>query len=358
MTVSPSAWTERIVVGRKGSDEEKRAPKGASARRCAILRRSVQRHGSLPDDRGPGGRFLAAVGRAGARVRGARRPGAVSLRPLPRARGRPSRTRRARRLDDARGARRRDHQPAPGDPRLARDLPPPVGAGEGRRDRRPRLGRPGGARSRRRLARARARGLRVPVPAHTRADGRPRGAAAGDPGSWSDGPFSFDGAHYTLRELDAQPKPAQRPHPPIIIGGNAGPRSAALAARYADEYNTVFATPAEVGERRAVVERACEEAGREPLPFSLMTGVAPRPRPRRAAGPRAAPERADRRRRGVVPGRAAVGVDRRDARGRRRADRRAGRRGRAPDHVPAPRPRRPRHGRADRARAARAALTR
>ncbi|MGZ6589311.1 MAG: LLM class F420-dependent oxidoreductase [Solirubrobacteraceae bacterium] len=92
-------------------------------------------------------------------------------------------------------------------------------------------------------------------------------------GSWSDGPFAFDGEHYRLRDLDAQPKPAQRPHPPLIIGGNAGPRSAALAARYADEYNTVFATPAEVRERRAVVERACEVAGREPLPFSLMTGV-------------------------------------------------------------------------------------
>jgi F420-dependent oxidoreductase-like protein len=92
-------------------------------------------------------------------------------------------------------------------------------------------------------------------------------------GSWATGPFSFEGEHYALRDLDAQPKPVQRPHPPIIIGGSAGPRSAALAARYADEYNTVFATPAEVRERRAVVERACEEAGREPLPFSLMTGV-------------------------------------------------------------------------------------
>ena len=87
-------------------------------------------------------------------------------------------------------------------------------------------------------------------------------------GSWSDGPFAFDGEHYRLSDLDAQPKPAQRPHPPIIIGGNAGPRSAALAVRYADEYNTVFATPAEVRERRAVVERACEVAGRQ-----LMTGV-------------------------------------------------------------------------------------
>ena len=92
-------------------------------------------------------------------------------------------------------------------------------------------------------------------------------------GTWSGGPFTFSGRHYSLRDLDARPEPVQRPHPPIIIGGNAGPRSAALAARYADEYNTVFATPAEARERRAVVERACEDAGREPLPFSVMTGV-------------------------------------------------------------------------------------
>ena len=92
-------------------------------------------------------------------------------------------------------------------------------------------------------------------------------------GSWAEGPFTFDGEHYRLHDLDAQPKPAQRPHPPIIVGGTAGPRSAALAARYADEYNTVFATPAEVRERRAVVERACEAAGRDPLAFSMMTGV-------------------------------------------------------------------------------------
>ena len=92
-------------------------------------------------------------------------------------------------------------------------------------------------------------------------------------GSWADGPFSFDGEHYRLPDLDARPKPAQHPHPPIIIGGNAGPRSAALAARYADEYNTVFPTPDEVRERRAVVERACAAVGRDPLPFSIMTGV-------------------------------------------------------------------------------------
>lgn len=36
-------------------------------------------------------------------------------------------------------------------------------------------------------------------------------------GNWTDGPFSFGGEHYKLRELDAQPKPVQRPRPPLIM---------------------------------------------------------------------------------------------------------------------------------------------
>jgi F420-dependent oxidoreductase-like protein len=92
-------------------------------------------------------------------------------------------------------------------------------------------------------------------------------------GNWGEGSFSFDGAHYKLSELDAQPKPIQQPHPPLIMGGVAGPRSAALAARYADEYNTVFPSVAEVRERKARIDESCERAGRDPLPFSIMTGV-------------------------------------------------------------------------------------
>jgi F420-dependent oxidoreductase-like protein len=95
-------------------------------------------------------------------------------------------------------------------------------------------------------------------------------------GAWTssaENPFSFAGEHYTLRGLDAQPKPIQRPYPHVIMGGAAGPRSAAFAARYADEYNTAFPTVDEVRQRRAAIERACEQAGREPLPFSIMTGL-------------------------------------------------------------------------------------
>jgi F420-dependent oxidoreductase-like protein len=91
-------------------------------------------------------------------------------------------------------------------------------------------------------------------------------------GHWADGRFDFAGDHYRLEGLEARPKPVQRPHPPLIMGGSAGPRSARLAARFADEYNTIFATPEEVRERRQRIVAACEAAGREPLPFSMMTG--------------------------------------------------------------------------------------
>lgn len=92
-------------------------------------------------------------------------------------------------------------------------------------------------------------------------------------GMWSDDPFSFVGENYQLQRLDARPKPVQRPHPRLILGGNAGPRGARLAARFADEYNTPEPALAEVVARRAALATACEEVGRPEIPLSVMTGV-------------------------------------------------------------------------------------
>jgi F420-dependent oxidoreductase-like protein len=92
-------------------------------------------------------------------------------------------------------------------------------------------------------------------------------------GHWGPGPFSFEGKHFSARELDALPKPVQQPRPPLILGGRGGPRSLRLAARYADEYNTVMAVPAEIADIRARLDQACEAEGRDPasLPLSMMT---------------------------------------------------------------------------------------
>jgi F420-dependent oxidoreductase-like protein len=90
---------------------------------------------------------------------------------------------------------------------------------------------------------------------------------------WADGSFDFQGTYFRLEDLDALPKPVQRPRPNLIVGGGAGPRSAALAARWADEYNTTMSTPEQCLQHRQRVASAWDAAGRDPdtLRFSLMT---------------------------------------------------------------------------------------
>jgi alkanesulfonate monooxygenase SsuD/methylene tetrahydromethanopterin reductase-like flavin-dependent oxidoreductase (luciferase family) len=90
-------------------------------------------------------------------------------------------------------------------------------------------------------------------------------------GLWGEGPFSFTGEHYALDAVDARPKPRR---PWLIMGGEARRRAAALAARFADEYNTVYVGASECRERRARLEAAWEAQGRSDLVFSLMTGAA------------------------------------------------------------------------------------
>jgi probable F420-dependent oxidoreductase len=52
-------------------------------------------------------------------------------------------------------------------------------------------------------------------------------------GLFAEGPFSFEGQHYRVTDLDGRPKPVQRPHPPLLVGGG-GRRVLGLAAREAD----------------------------------------------------------------------------------------------------------------------------
>jgi alkanesulfonate monooxygenase SsuD/methylene tetrahydromethanopterin reductase-like flavin-dependent oxidoreductase (luciferase family) len=64
----------------------------------------------------------------------------------------------------------------------------------------------------------------------------------------------------------------QRPR--LLVGGSGLSGTLEPAARFADEYNTVMATPEECAERREKLARACEREGREPIPLSLMTACA------------------------------------------------------------------------------------
>ena len=76
--------------------------------------------------------------------------------------------------------------------------------------------------------------------------------------------FDHTGRHYTVADSPALPKPVQRPHPPIIIGGGGPRRTPALAARFASEFNLAFPAldfvPLQFGRVRAALEAAGRRA--------------------------------------------------------------------------------------------------
>jgi F420-dependent oxidoreductase-like protein len=91
--------------------------------------------------------------------------------------------------------------------------------------------------------------------------------------SWSGEMFDHNGRHYTLRGQRALPTPVQKPHPPIILGGQGKSRSMALAIKYASEYNMVAPSIEECRNVRQRFDDACRQARRDPtsLALSMMT---------------------------------------------------------------------------------------
>jgi alkanesulfonate monooxygenase SsuD/methylene tetrahydromethanopterin reductase-like flavin-dependent oxidoreductase (luciferase family) len=78
-----------------------------------------------------------------------------------------------------------------------------------------------------------------------------------------DKPFDFDGSYLRLTGAFGNPKPVQRPHPPIVIGG----RSAAtlrVVAEHADVWNYPGGDVEDAVRRGALLDRCCAEIGRDP----------------------------------------------------------------------------------------------
>ncbi|HLZ26361.1 MAG TPA: LLM class F420-dependent oxidoreductase [Chloroflexota bacterium] len=76
--------------------------------------------------------------------------------------------------------------------------------------------------------------------------------------------FSFAGKCFQVTDSPGLPKPAQMPRPPIVIGGGGPRRTPRLAAKYADDFNVGFQSPAVSAERFARVREACGTVGRDP----------------------------------------------------------------------------------------------
>ena len=75
--------------------------------------------------------------------------------------------------------------------------------------------------------------------------------------------FDYTGKHHSVVDSPALPKPVQRPHPPIIIGGGGPKRTPALAAKFAAEFNAPFMSVDDLKTTYDRVRAAVADAGRE-----------------------------------------------------------------------------------------------
>jgi F420-dependent oxidoreductase-like protein len=84
---------------------------------------------------------------------------------------------------------------------------------------------------------------------------------------------TFHGSYYQLTDARCEPKPVQRPHPPICIGGSGEKRTLRTAARFAQHWNFVGGSPEQFTRAVEVLHQHCADIGRNPAEILLSSHV-------------------------------------------------------------------------------------
>lgn len=87
----------------------------------------------------------------------------------------------------------------------------------------------------------------------------------------SHGRVSFPGKYYQVKDAPFEPKPVQKPHPPITIGGGGEKLTLKVVARWADMMN-VASSPEVVRHKLAVLDEHCRAVGRDPYEIERSVG--------------------------------------------------------------------------------------
>jgi len=87
---------------------------------------------------------------------------------------------------------------------------------------------------------------------------------------WAEGPATFHGRFFSFDAMHIRPKPVQKPHPPIWIGGSSD-GALRRAARFAQVWQPMQTTPEALRERQAFLRVACAELGRPDVPTIRMS---------------------------------------------------------------------------------------
>jgi F420-dependent oxidoreductase-like protein len=80
---------------------------------------------------------------------------------------------------------------------------------------------------------------------------------------WTEEKASYSGKHYRIIDAVCEPKPVQKPHPPLIVGGGGEKLTLRVTAQHADRYDWGYIPSIEQYRRKLnVLEKHCEAVGR------------------------------------------------------------------------------------------------
>ena len=79
---------------------------------------------------------------------------------------------------------------------------------------------------------------------------------------WIEKYASFQGKYYKIKDAICNPKPIQKPHPLIMVGGSGEKYLLKVVAKHADRYNLFFGSPAEMKRKISILKEYCNTIGR------------------------------------------------------------------------------------------------
>lgn len=90
---------------------------------------------------------------------------------------------------------------------------------------------------------------------------------------WADEVAAYDGEFVSFPEMICDPRPVQRPHPPVIVGAQPTPLAMRRIASWANGWLATGVTPGQVSAARKLLDQECERNGRNPAEISITVGV-------------------------------------------------------------------------------------
>jgi len=90
---------------------------------------------------------------------------------------------------------------------------------------------------------------------------------------WTQDRSTFKGRYYQLADAPLAPKPVQRPHPELMIGGGGEKVTLKIVAKHADHWN-VWGGPEVLARKGALLDGYCQAAGRDPRSITRSANMA------------------------------------------------------------------------------------